>query len=85
MREAVVDWYSGVDKTNLTTWAELKKEFQKEFKLLQDDNEILTKIYGTKQGKSESIRAYERRLKELLGKMECAPTDEIKNDGSSRD
>lgn len=48
----------------------MKRAFQEEFKLLHDDNEIVVEIYNTKQGKSESVWAYNRSLKELLNKME---------------
>ena len=46
--------------------------------MLQDNNEIVTKIYSAKQGKKETIRSYNRRLKELLKKMETQLMDELK-------
>lgn len=35
-------------------------------------------IYNTKKGKSESVQAYKRRLRELLNKMENQPNDGLK-------
>ena len=56
----------------------MKKEFIAEFRLLRDDNEIVAKIYNTKQGKNETVHKYARRLKELIGKMESSPADGLK-------
>ncbi|GLJ23905.1 hypothetical protein SUGI_0454230 [Cryptomeria japonica] len=78
LRGVAIDWYSDLDKTGVTTWDELKKAFEKEFRLLRDDNEIVSEIYGTKQGKKETVRAYGHRLKELVGKMESQPADGLK-------
>lgn len=62
----------------MATWDTLRKSFEKEFCLLQDDNEIVAKIYNTKQGQKELARAYGRHLKELIGKMESQPVDGFK-------
>lgn len=78
LRGVAIDWYSDVDKQKVATWANLQKEFTKEFRLLHDDNEIVTEIYSTKQGTRETVRAYSRRLKELLGKMESQPAEGLK-------
>lgn len=67
-----------MDKAKVGTWLDLKKEFGIGFRLLRDDNEIVAEIYGTKQNKNEMVRAYSRRLKELLGKMESQPADGLK-------
>ncbi|XP_059073473.1 uncharacterized protein LOC131045104 [Cryptomeria japonica] len=78
LRGVAIDWYSDIDKQKVTTWANLQKEFQAEFRLLRDDNEIVAEIYSTKQGKKETVCAYGRRLKELLGKMDSQPADGLK-------
>ena len=65
-----IDWYSDMDPQKLSTWADVKREFIADFRLLRDDNEIVAEIYSTKQGKNETVRAYVRWLKELVGKME---------------
>lgn len=64
-----IDWYIDLNAKHKAGWADLKKAF-KEFKQLRDDIEIVVEIYNSKQGKNESICAYNRRLKELLNKME---------------
>lgn len=73
-----IDWFSDIDPQKLATWADVRKEFIVEFQLLQDDNEIVVEIYSTKQGKNETIHAYARQLKELVGKMESQPADGLK-------
>ena len=78
LRGVAIDWYSDMDPQKLTTWGDVKKEFIAEFRLLRDDNEIVAEIYSTKQGKNETVRAYARRLKELVGKMESRPADGLK-------
>lgn len=45
---------------------------------MRDDNEIVAEIYNTKQEKNENVRSYNRRLKELLNKMENQPADGLK-------
>ena len=50
----------------------------KEFRLLQDNNEIVAKIYSTKLGKKETVTEYNRRLKEFLGRMAIQPINELK-------
>ena len=44
----------------------------------KDVDKIVTKIYNTRQGKIEFVRAYSRRMKELIGKMEDKPADGLK-------
>lgn len=78
LRGVAIDWYSDMDKAKVGTWLDLKEEFGIEFHLLRDDNEIVAEIYGTKQNKNETVLAYSRRLKELLGKMESQPADWLK-------
>ena len=46
--------------------------------MLRDDNEIVAKIYTTKQGKNETICVYARRLKELINKMKSKLADGLK-------
>ena len=62
----------------MNTWADVRKEFITEFRLLRDDNEIVAEIYSTKRGRNEMIRVYARRLKELVGKMESLLADGLK-------
>lgn len=38
----------------------------------------MAKIYNTKQEKNENVQAYNRRLKELLVKLETQPTNSLK-------
>lgn len=78
LRGIAIDWYTNLDAQHKTSSSNLKKAFEEEFKLLRDDNEIVAEIYNTKQGKIESVRAYNRRLRELLNKMENQPTDGLK-------
>lgn len=78
LRGVGIDWYSDTNKNKIGTWENLEKEFKAEFRLLQDDNEIVAEIYGTKQGAREIVCAYSRRLKELLGKMESQLADGLK-------
>lgn len=78
LRGIAIDWYTNLNAQHKTTWSNLKKAFQEEFKLLRDDNEIVVEIYNTKQGKNESVRAYNSRFKELLNKMKNQPTDGLK-------
>lgn len=73
-----IDWFSDTEKAKISTWPDLKKEFQAEFCLLRDDHEIVAEIYGTKQRKNETVRTYSRRLKELLRKMENQPANGLK-------
>ena len=56
----------------------LEKRFMAEFRLLRDDNEIVVEIHSTKQAKIETIHAYTRWLKALVGKMESQPADGLK-------
>ena len=58
-------------------WNNLHRAFEEKFKLLRDDDEIVTKIYNTRQGKNESVKAY-RRLKELIGKLDNKLADGLK-------
>ena len=62
------------DKRN--TWDNLLAAFEEEFRLLWDNDEIVTEIYCTRQGKNEYVRAYSRRLKELIGKLDNKPMEE---------
>ncbi|XP_057829971.1 uncharacterized protein LOC131041010 [Cryptomeria japonica] len=78
LRGVAIDWYSDANKTKLATWDELHKAFVTEFGLLRDDNEIVAEILSTKQRKNETVRAYSRHLKELLGKMDNKPGDRLK-------
>lgn len=55
----------------------MKKAFKVEFKLLRDDDEVVVEIYNTRQGKNKSVQVYHRRLKELIGKLENKPADEL--------
>ena len=74
----VVDWFFDVDKAKINTRDNLKKEFQVEFRLLWDDNEVVAEIYSCKKGKKETIRAYNQRLKDLLSRMGTQLTNELK-------
>lgn len=78
LRGIAIDWYTDLDAQYKTSRNNLKKAFQEEFKLLCDDNEIVAEIYNTKQGKSGSVRAYNRRLRELLNKMENQSANGLK-------
>jgi len=78
LRGVAIDWYIELDQASRNTWEKLKKAFEEEFKLLRDDNEIVPEIYNTRQGKHENVRAYNRRLKELLVKLEKEPADGLK-------
>ncbi len=51
LRGVAVDWFSDMDKAKISTWDDLKKEFQAKFRLLWDDNEVVAEIYKNKQGK----------------------------------
>lgn len=55
LREVAVDWFSDTDKAKISTWDDLKKEFQAEFRLLWDDNEVVAEIYNCKQGKEDTV------------------------------
>lgn len=48
LRGIAMDWYINLAAQYMVSWNELKKAFQKEFKLLGDDNEIVAKIYNTR-------------------------------------
>ena len=74
----VIDWYTKILATQRTTWNNLKGAYEAEFRLLQEDNEIVDEIYNTHQGKNEITRAYQHRPKELIAKMENEPTDGLK-------
>ena len=78
LRGVAIDWFVDADLQELSTWADVRKEFIAEFRLLRDGNEIVLEIYITKQGKNETICVYTRSLKELVGKMESLPTDGLK-------
>ena len=78
LQGVAIDWFSDVNTQKLTSWPNVKKKFIAEFQLLRDVNEIIAKIYSTKQGKNETIRVYARRLKELVEKMESQPADGLK-------
>lgn len=77
MRGIEIDWYTDFPATQKTTWVDLKKVFQAKFKLLRDDDEAVAKIYNTHQGKNESVRVYQKKLKELIGKLENKSADEL--------
>lgn len=51
LQGVLIDWYSDMDKSKINTQDNLGKEFQTEFRLLQDENEIVAEIYSSKQGK----------------------------------
>lgn len=55
VRGVAIDWFVDTDPQKLTNWVEVKKEFTNEFQLLHDDNEIVAKIYNTKQRKNETV------------------------------
>ena len=50
-----MEWFSDMDKAKISTWDDLKKEFQAEFRLFQDDNEVVAEIYNSKQGKKDTV------------------------------
>ena len=50
LQGVAIEWYSDMDKAKI-----IKKAFHAEFKLLWDDNEIVTEIYNAKQGRKETI------------------------------
>lgn len=54
LRGIAIDWYTELEATHKNTWETLKKAFKEEFKLLKD-NQIVAKIYNTKQGKHENV------------------------------
>ena len=60
------------------TWSNIRIVFEEEVRLLRDDDEIVSTIYNTRQEKGESVKAYSRRLKELIGKLDNKPVDELK-------
>lgn len=70
LRGVVIDWYTKIDQASWNIWESLKKAFEEELKLLGDDNKIVAEIYNTKQGMHKNLWAYNRRLKELLVKLE---------------
>lgn len=78
LRGIAIDWYTDLPITSKDTWKRLAKAFEEEFRLLRDDDEIVVEIYNTKQGKSETVRSYYRKLKELIGKMDNTPADGLK-------
>lgn len=55
LQGVVLGWYIKIDQASINTWERLKKAFEEEFKLLHDDNEIVTKLYNTKQGKHKNL------------------------------
>ena len=57
-----------MEASKKNTWNNLRLAFEEEFKLPRDDDEIVTEIYNSRQGKNESVKAYTRRLKELDNK-----------------
>lgn len=75
---ATINWYTNLAYEENATWAALRKAFEVEFKLLRDDNEVVAEIYNTHQGKNGCVRVYQRRLKELIGKLENKPANEPK-------
>lgn len=69
-------WGIAIDE--FTQLDALKKAFEAKFKLMRDDNDIVAKIYNTKQGKNENEQDYNCRLKELQVKLENQPADGMK-------
>lgn len=78
LRGIAIDWYTDLPSSARTTWKDMKKAFEEGFRLLRDDDEVMAEIYNTKQGKHENVRAFYRRLKELMGKMDKEPADGLK-------
>lgn len=74
----MINWLPDIDRAKVATWSDLKKDFGIDFRLLRDDNEILAEIYNAKQVKNETVRRYGQRLKELVGKMESPPANDLK-------
>lgn len=68
----------------MATWADLK-EYQIEFWLLKDDNEIVVVIYNTKQAKDKTIQGYGQQLKGLVVKMESPLANGLKKRWFMRD
>ena len=78
LRGIAIDWYANLDAGKKNTWDNLRGAFEEEFKLLRDDDEIVIEIYNTRQDKKESVKAYTRRLKELISKLDNKPMDGLK-------
>ena len=67
-----------MEATKKNIWNNIRTTFEEEFRLLKDDDEIIMEIYNIRQGMSESVKAYSRRMKELIGKLDNKPADGLK-------
>lgn len=48
----VINWYMDLADIEKATWDAPRKAFEEKFKLLRDDDEVVAKIYNTRQGKN---------------------------------
>ena len=60
LRGVAINWFADTDPQKLQSWAAVKKEFITEFQLLRDDNEIVAKIYTTKQEKNDNLCIWQK-------------------------
>ena len=70
LRGIAIDWYTDLEAGKKNTWNNIRIAFEEEFRLQRDEDEIVTEIYNTRQGKSECVKAYSRRMRELIGKLD---------------
>lgn len=64
-----INWYTNIESVSQNTWKKLWKT-SKEFKFLQHENKIVTKIYNNRKDKHVIERDYNRMLKELFINLE---------------